>query len=103
MGVADRDSSDGRDVVDPQDDRHASFDHIVPVSRGGADSLRNLRLACRGCNSERGSQMTWKESHRGQVASRRLQRMMDAEEAMLAERFPELDAFLRGTDQGEDE
>lgn len=31
-----------------------SRDHIVPASMGGADSLDNYVLACRGCNSDRG-------------------------------------------------
>lgn len=32
----------------------ATLDHIVPVSRGGDDSLGNLRLAHRRCNAVRG-------------------------------------------------
>lgn len=31
-----------------------TFDHIVPRSRGGTDSLDNLRLAHRKCNHARG-------------------------------------------------
>jgi 5-methylcytosine-specific restriction endonuclease McrA len=34
---------------------HATLDHIVPVSKGGRDTLGNLVLACNGCNSERGN------------------------------------------------
>lgn len=33
----------------------ATFDHIVPVSRGGTDKITNLQLACRRCNEARGN------------------------------------------------
>lgn len=32
-----------------------TIDHIVPVSRGGTGHLRNLVLACKTCNSSKGS------------------------------------------------
>ena len=35
------------------DPRGPSVDHLVPRSHGGPDSLNNVRLACRACNSER--------------------------------------------------
>lgn len=31
----------------------ATFDHVVPISRGGEDSEDNVRTAHRGCNSKK--------------------------------------------------
>lgn len=33
----------------------ATLDHVIPRSKGGTNALRNLRLACSPCNSERGN------------------------------------------------
>jgi len=33
------------------------FDHIIPVSRGGATSVKNLQLLCQRCNSLKGSRI----------------------------------------------
>lgn len=32
----------------------ATVEHIVPRSQGGTDDLRNLAIACSGCNHEKG-------------------------------------------------
>jgi len=32
-----------------------SIDHILPVSRGGLHTLKNMRLLCRHCNCSRGA------------------------------------------------
>jgi len=32
----------------------ATFDHIRPLSRGGADGPDNIQLACRSCNLAKG-------------------------------------------------
>lgn len=37
-----------------QDDRIFTFDHYVPISRGGDNSLNNLKLACNACNTVKG-------------------------------------------------
>jgi len=37
------------------DPRSATFDHLIPVSRGGNDAPENLALAHWGCNSSRGA------------------------------------------------
>lgn len=34
-----------------------TLDHIVPWSHGGADSVDNLRVLCRSCNSRRGNRV----------------------------------------------
>lgn len=45
------------DPVDPSlrstDPESRSVDHVVPVSRGGTDTLDNIRLAHLGCNLDR--------------------------------------------------
>jgi 5-methylcytosine-specific restriction endonuclease McrA len=33
----------------------ATLDHIVPLSAGGSNGVRNLVLACRACNERKGS------------------------------------------------
>ena len=42
----------------------ATIEHIVPVSRGGAHTWRNVALACRDCNFRRGAKSLddWKPS-----------------------------------------
>lgn len=35
--------------------RAPELDHIVPLSRGGEHSRRNVQCACRGCNSKKGA------------------------------------------------
>lgn len=44
-----------------------TLDHIIPLARGGAHSLRNIQLMCRSCNSSKGSKTMkeWKPNHRG--------------------------------------
>lgn len=38
---------------DPESLRYATIDHIIPISRGGADTIQNKALLCRGCNQEK--------------------------------------------------
>ena len=38
-----------------QTSRKATIEHIVPVSRGGANDIGNLAIACKRCNSRRGN------------------------------------------------
>lgn len=32
----------------------ATIDHIVPLSKGGADKIENMQAACARCNAEKG-------------------------------------------------
>ncbi|OKH18718.1 HNH endonuclease [[Limnothrix rosea] IAM M-220] len=34
-----------------------TFEHLRPKSKGGSNSLENLRLACRPCNQARGNSL----------------------------------------------
>lgn len=36
-----------------------TLDHIQPRARGGSDDPENLRLACRDCNTKRGTDLDW--------------------------------------------
>lgn len=47
------------DLEPLQGDNSMSVDHIVPFSRGGANSWRNKLLAHQFCNSKRGSPFIW--------------------------------------------
>jgi hypothetical protein len=33
------------------------FDHIIPVSRGGSNTVRNIELRCEGCNRSKGARI----------------------------------------------
>jgi 5-methylcytosine-specific restriction endonuclease McrA len=35
--------------------RRLEFDHVIPVSLGGANTSRNLQLLCEVCNREKGA------------------------------------------------
>lgn len=35
----------------------ATVDHVIPLSRGGSNRADNLKLACKGCNQDKGSDM----------------------------------------------
>ena len=34
---------------------HITVDHVVPLSRGGLDTVENMRLACSQCNQDKGA------------------------------------------------
>lgn len=78
--------------------RAPSRDHMIPLSRGGPDTLENLLTCCRGCNEDKGS-LTAEEyiAVRAGMASR-IDHRLDAWRARMlrrAEQIPEVSAVLK--------
>ncbi len=43
--------------VECGDAKYLELDHMIPWSKGGASSVNNLQLLCRGCNSKKGDRI----------------------------------------------
>ncbi|WP_336081073.1 TerD family protein [Nocardia sp. SSK8] len=48
---------DGGQCCQCGDTHYLEFDHIIPLSRGGATSVGNLQILCRRCNLEKGARI----------------------------------------------
>ena len=48
---------DGGACVDCGSRERLEFDHIIPVTKGGANTVRNLELRCESCNRSKGAKI----------------------------------------------
>ncbi|WP_329405742.1 TerD family protein [Nocardia vinacea] len=48
---------DGGKCCQCGDSHYLEFDHVIPLSRGGATSVGNLQILCRRCNLEKGARI----------------------------------------------
>ncbi|WP_406272678.1 TerD family protein [Nocardia sp. NBC_00881] len=48
---------DGGKCVECGDGHYLEFDHVIPLSRGGATSAANLQILCRSCNRAKGARI----------------------------------------------
>jgi hypothetical protein len=48
---------DGGKCVECGDGHYLEFDHVIPLSRGGATSASNLQILCRACNRTKGARI----------------------------------------------
>jgi hypothetical protein len=49
---------DGGQCVECGSTENLEFDHVIPVSMGGAHTVRNLQLLCVSCNAAKGGNLT---------------------------------------------
>jgi len=50
-------AQDGGACVNCSSTDYLEYDHIIPWAKGGANTVNNLQLLCRGCNSQKGDRI----------------------------------------------
>lgn len=50
----------GVEFVEKHPWRHATLDHVVPLSKGGEDHFENTQALCRLCNTKKGDSLEGK-------------------------------------------
>ena len=48
---------DNGECVECGSQKDLEFDHIIPYSKGGADSVKNLQILCRSCNRKKSNKI----------------------------------------------
>jgi len=43
--------------IDRRSHQRATIDHVIPRSKGGKETLNNLKLSCLKCNKEKGNEI----------------------------------------------
>ena len=56
----------------------ANIDHIIPKSRGGTNTLKNMQLAHKSCNHRRGNQLTIEDINRGEAKAGVKKKLLEA-------------------------
>lgn len=68
-----------------------TIDHVIPVSAGGSNDLDNLRVCCKGCNTDKGNALDYQITERN---ARRLARLERKQARSDARRLFGLAMFL---------
>lgn len=66
-----------RGFTGPLKPEHGTFDHVIPLSRGGPDRIDNIVLACNACNLERSKRVKPKSGSAGPITEAQLVDLMN--------------------------
>lgn len=50
---------DGGKCVKCRSNKNIEYDHIIPLSKGGSNTYRNIQLLCESCNRRKSSRILW--------------------------------------------